>query len=310
MTPIPEVKKILVTGANGFLGRNIVKRAIERKWNVTAIVRRPDALSLVNTLGAKGVVLSHYTEEDLNPYVIGCDAILHFVGITRGTPQEFERINVGSAQIILNVAKKNQIPRVITPSGLGVDEYPFKDWANNPYFQSKYNIERLFEQSTQNFVIFRPSYILGPGDELIPNLVESILKGQVDVIGTGTIPMQPIYVNNAVDAFLNAAAGIGLNTHIYDLVGTKKITMMDLIHMVKQEMKTILQRQIDAEITHVPVEEAVEKLGYSKEDVAVTQCDRIGNPEPVQHQLNISLTPIESAVHAAVVDALTKIEAK
>lgn len=64
-------------------------------------------------------------------------------------------------------------------------------------------------------MIFRPSYIVGSGDELLPNLVNSILQGRVFVAGEGNTPMQPIFVQDATTAFLGAVMGLGEENSVF-----------------------------------------------------------------------------------------------
>ena len=131
--------------------------------------------------------------------------------------------------LLLKRRKKRNVSRFIVPTGLGLDQYNQKAWATNAYFLSKLHIEELCQAGTQPFVIFRPSTILGPGDELIPGLVQDIANGHVSIIGNGNIPMQPISIINATDAFLNAAQGDGLDNTIYDLVGPEVFNMNTLV---------------------------------------------------------------------------------
>ncbi|MFQ6126099.1 MAG: hypothetical protein ACE5R6_16045 [Candidatus Heimdallarchaeota archaeon] len=50
-------------------------------------------------------------------------------------------------------------------------------------------IEQLFQTHDYPFVIIRPSYILGPGDELLPYMVQDLLKETIKLTGDGTKPM-------------------------------------------------------------------------------------------------------------------------
>ncbi|MFQ6126098.1 MAG: hypothetical protein ACE5R6_16040 [Candidatus Heimdallarchaeota archaeon] len=49
--------------------------------------------------------------------------MLHFIGITKDDPADFDRINVGLAKIVLETAILHKIGRIITPFSLGVDHY-------------------------------------------------------------------------------------------------------------------------------------------------------------------------------------------
>jgi nucleoside-diphosphate-sugar epimerase len=299
---------IAITGANGFLGSNVIMTAIQRGWTVRAIVRRSAAAKYVETLGAESFIVPELNTDELDSIVQGCDAILNFIGITSGTAQDFDRINVGSVKIILNTAIQAKIPRVVLPSGLGVEEVGKKWWANNNYFRSKLKIEEVCRSSRQEHIIFRPSYILGPGDELLPTMVQNALQGVIPIIGNGNLPFQPIFIEDAAKMFLNAAIGYGTLNTIYDLVGPEIISMEILVNRVIKIMHEIGILLGDVRIEHIPIDQAAIKLGISREDIDVTQCDVLGDTLPVVTAMQVNLTPLDTALNVAIKHACTELK--
>jgi NADH dehydrogenase len=261
---------------------------------------------MLEQLGAKPFIAPVLTPEAADDLLSGCDACIHFIGITGGSASQFEQINVGSARVILNAAIRQGLSRIVTPSGLGVDQYGLSWWATNPYFLSKMHLEELFRVTQQPFVIFRPTYILGPGDELIPYMVKCLQRGVYQIPGEGTSPMQPIFVEDVANAMLNAAEGRGPSNTIYDLVGPSIVNLRQLVAMVEESMTRIFDFRGSYTIESVPLENAPEVLGLSNEDIGVSQCDLLGNPEPMIRNLGIRLTPLQDAIDAAVTAAYKK----
>lgn len=295
-----NVLTISVTGANGFLGRHTIQAAIRLGWIVNAIVRRPEAAQLVASLGANPHILPSLTIKGLSSIVQDNDAILHFIGITGGDPDDFNRINVGSAKMVLEAAIRSGAGRVITTSGLGVDQYGKKSWATNEYFASKVKIEQYFRAHNHPWIIFRPSYILGPGDEILPYLVEELLAGTVYVAGDGNKPMQPIFVKDTTKIFLNAAEGKGRTNQIYDLVGPEIITMNGLIDRVVEIMRRCGLKLPKYSIKHIPLNQAAAILELSQEDIDVSQSDVLGDNAKIQSDFGIELSPLDAAIEAVV----------
>ena len=223
---MPDKKKVAITGANGFLGRNTIISAIENNWTVFGIVRNQIAADIVKSLGANPIIINTFHDNRIYQVFQQCDAVIQVAGIAVGSEQELEEINVKGTETIVRTAVLANISRFVTVSGLGIDKYGKVNWASNNYFHSKMRLEQVVRNTNIASVIFRPSYILGPSDELIPGLVHQLLDGTVTIIGQGTIPMQPIYVKDAAQAFLSAASGNGENTIIYDLVGPETIDML------------------------------------------------------------------------------------
>jgi len=297
-------KIVAITGANGYLGKNTIKIAIKKGWDVHAIVRRKEVVTEVEELGAKTYLIPQFDNEKYNEAFNGCVAVIHFANIVCGSKQAFKQVNIEGLKQIIEAARKANVKRIIYPSGLGVDKYGKRDWAQNDYFWSKREAEKLLINSNLDYRIFRPSYILGPGDELIPETIEQIIDGKVLVAGKGDIFMQPIFVQDAVNAFLNAAEGIGESNTIYNLVGPKKVTMNDLVRLVINTIKNLGLNIPEPAIEYVPYEQVPQKLEICKEMVDVMRCDIIENGEETADKLNYKLSPLEKAIKTAVKDKM------
>ncbi len=289
-----------MTGANGFLGRNCIRRATEIGLNVRGIVRRPEAADVVRKLGGKPFIVEQLDRQLLTQAFVGCEAVLHFIGIVNEQYGTFEEVNVRGTGLVLESAEQSHVSRFVTPSGLGVDQYGKKKWATNGYFASKRKIELMCQSGRVPFVVFRPSYILGPDDELIPNLVDSILKGKILVAGEGDTPMQPVFVDDAAAAFVGATMGRGRTNAIYDLVGSETITFVQLTDRVAEAMREESFNVPPYKIMKIPSERAPQMMGLSKEEVDVMLCDIVGDPRPFVHDFEVSLTKLDRAVRTAV----------
>ena len=114
----------------------------------------------------------------------------------------FTQINVEGTKKVVEAAKDMNVGRIIYPSGLGTNYYDKAPWAKNNYFQSKFLAEKEIMKGGVPYIIFRPSYILGPGDELIPEIIDQIWDSNIFIAGSGKIPMQPIFADDATRAFL------------------------------------------------------------------------------------------------------------
>jgi len=295
-----STKKIGITGANGFLGRNCILNAIRNGIHVRGIVRRQEAADLIGKLGAETVVVGNLDREELAEAFKDCYGILHFIGIVSEEYGSLYEINIRGTQTSLESAYRNHVSRFVVPTGLGVDQYGKKAWATNGYFASKRAIEELCRSSEVPYVVFRPSYILGPGDELIENLMHEILAGKVSVVGDGNISFQPIYVQDAATIFLSGAIGMGRVNVIYDLVGPETITFGELVSNVSRIMVQEGYVVPDYRIENIAVEEAPRVLGLSKDEVDIMLCDTLGDSKPLLRDFGIALSPLNVGLRAAV----------
>jgi 7-cyano-7-deazaguanine synthase len=300
-----EKIKIAITGANGYLGMHTIEKALERDIFVNAVVRRSEAIESVKMDGVKVFLVKNFKVEDLESVFKGCKAVIHFANIVCGSKTLFESVNVDGLKKIIEAAGSVGISRIIYPSGLGVEQYGRIEWANNNYFYSKYKAERLLIESKVPYVIFRPSYILGSNDELIPDLIEQIYDGRVYIAGNGEVPMQPNYVEDAAIAFLNASLGKGEDNKIYDLVGLRTLNMKQLIEMVIQSIKDIGLNLPPPKYEYVSYDSAPEQLGICKEMVDIMKCDIVTDGKIAAKALDFEISPIENAIKNAVKSKLS-----
>ncbi|NVM46081.1 MAG: 7-cyano-7-deazaguanine synthase [Candidatus Lokiarchaeota archaeon] len=295
-----EKIKIAITGANGYLGMQTIKTALERGISVNAIIRRREVIESVTMDGVEVFLIKNFKLEDLETAFKGCKAVIHFANIVCGSKALFESVNIEGLKKIIEAAENVGISRIIYPSGLGVDKYGEKEWANNNYFYSKNKAEKLLIKSKVSYVIFRPSYILGPNDELIPELIEQVYNGKIYIAGNGEVPMQPIYVRDAVTAFLNASLGKGVDNKIYNLVGLETLNMKRLIEMVWHSIKVIGLNIPPPLYEYISYDSAPAKLEICKEMVDVMKCDIITDGKITAEALDFTLSPIADAINKAV----------
>lgn len=295
-----QIKRVAITGANGYLGQHTIKEAIQSGWEVNAIVRREEVIEIVKNLGAKPFIVKSFAIEKLEEAFNGCKAVLHFANIVCGSKDLFESINVNGLKNVIEAAKNQNVSRIIYPSGLGVDKIGIEEWANNNYFNSKRRAEQLLQESKIPYIIFRPSYILGPNDELIPEIIEQISNGVALIAGDGKIPMQPIYIKDAIKAFLAAADGIGKDNQVYNLVGPEVIDMNKLVDTVYSNIKQLGINIPKPGVKYIDYDKAADELDICEEMVDVMRCNLILDGNLTAQILNYKLSSLNEAVKAAV----------
>ena len=299
-----DAKILVITGANGYLGKHTIAAAISRGWDVVGIVRRKEAAKDVESLGAKVALIQDFSIDSVKNILVGCKAIIHFRGVVCGSKEIFENVNVEGMRTLVNAAEEMNVSRIIFPSGLGVHLYGKTNWASNEYFRSKIEAEKILNKGKVPYIIFRPSYILGPSDELIPDLIEQIGAGNIEIAGAGDLPMQPIYVKDAVNAFLAAAEGRGKDNQVYDLVGPQIITMRKLIDLIVKNMKNLGFTVPPPRIHPIPYDNASKQLELCKEMIDVMRCDVTSDGTIAAKALGYNLSNLNEAIQESVKDKL------
>jgi len=291
---------LIITGANGFIGVNLIQQAKKLNWDVRGIVRRQDAADKIEQLGAEPIIIKNLNADAYNDAFEGCNVVIHLIGVINEKVSTFHDAHVNSTKVILESAQSQGLNRVINMSGLGVDQYKKVHWANNPYFGSKWEAERLLPQYNIPFVNFRPSYIFGPESYWFASLFRGINKGKINMIGDGLIPMQPIYVKDVVNCFLAVAGGLGENNAHYDMVGPEITTMKDIVQRIIRYYNKINKMKNLVKINHIPYLKAPERLNISQEKAAVSQCDMLGDNSLLIKELKVNLTPLNQAIKTTI----------
>lgn len=175
--------KVLVTGANGLLGSNII-RNLKRSGIVARAFVRPSA----NLLSLKGSSPDYFfgnisSYNDVLHAVKGCDYIIHTAAVTDQTLprlEDYTRINVDGTNNIIRAAIEEKTRRLIYISstnsiGYGDKNNPGHEGmpAMKPYTESYYaisksmaenNVLKAVKESGLKAVILNPSFMIGPND--------------------------------------------------------------------------------------------------------------------------------------------------
>ncbi|MDY0980736.1 NmrA/HSCARG family protein [Stenotrophomonas sp. CFBP8994] len=136
---------ILVTGATGTIGRQVVQHLIQRGANVRALVRTPATANLPATVElVQGDML------DVDALRQALEGVSTLFLLNAVVADEFTQ-----ALITLNVAREAGVKRVVYLSVIHSDRY-----VNVPHFAGKFGVERMIEQMGFSATILRPAYFI------------------------------------------------------------------------------------------------------------------------------------------------------
>ncbi|MBY3328721.1 NmrA/HSCARG family protein [Rhizobium laguerreae] len=136
---------ILVTGATGNIGAQVIQHLVNRGADVRALVRDPSKTSF-----PAGVTVVKGDFLDVDSLRSAFDGVSTLFLLNAVVPDEFTQ-----ALIALNVARSAGIERIVYLSVIHADVY-----ANVPHFAGKFGVERMIEQMGINATILRPAYFI------------------------------------------------------------------------------------------------------------------------------------------------------
>ena len=185
--------KCLVTGATGFIGSNLVRELLNRKYEVNLLVRSKNKLD--DDLKSECSIFEGdlFNLEAIEKSVKGCKCIFHmaaYANIWSKDKSHAFKTNVQGTENILNAALKNKVSKVIFTSSAAtltpsekkeeVDEtFPPPNNYLTDYETTKKQAEELcvkFAQQGLDVIIVNPSRVFGPGLLSKSNSVTLLIK--------------------------------------------------------------------------------------------------------------------------------------
>ncbi|MGQ9689636.1 MAG: complex I NDUFA9 subunit family protein [Desulfobaccales bacterium] len=225
--------RVLVTGASGFVGHEVVKELLNQGHLVRALVRRGSEkkFKFAQEPRVEIALGDCLHPETLAPAATGCAAVIHLVGIIREFPGRgitFERVHVQATQNVVDAAKAADARRYLQMSALGARPEPA-----DPYHVTNFRADEYVINSGLSYTIFRPSVIYGPGDQSINLFARQIRRlNFFPVIGEGTYQMQPVPVWTVARAFALALELPQTEKKIYEVGGPEPLTFNEIIDTI------------------------------------------------------------------------------
>lgn len=175
--------KVVVTGANGFIGRVVVDQLLSKSYEVSAAVRDAASISPTASSGPLDIVSVGNIDEktDWSGPIKGCDAIIHlaarahiFESVSTNPLSSFRSTNVVGTLNLARQAANAGVRRFVFVSSIGVlgnqNERPFSEInvpnPVEPYAISKLEAEEglgeISADTGMELVIVRPPLVYGP----------------------------------------------------------------------------------------------------------------------------------------------------
>ena len=271
-----EISAITITGANGFVAKNLRKFLSKNHIKVIAIARKTFQKHHTET----SVYSKTLLEKGLQNKLRNCDALVHLIGIGKQSFKYNFEDNIDLTKNMIKTCKKSGIKKIIYISGLGVTKNSTSD-----YFISKYKAEQEIINSGLNYTIFRPSYIIGKKDYLSKFILKQIKKGIVIIPGSGKYHLQPIFVEDVAKIILESILRKKFSNKILDLVGPKKISFEDFVKLFSKNTKVKFKK--------INLRDAYDEGTYSSESLDILTGDYTSDVRHLQKLTSIKLTVVE-----------------
>jgi nucleoside-diphosphate-sugar epimerase len=299
-------QRLAVTGAGGFVGRALTRLASSRGIEVIGLARSDTSAARVEAAGGRPFRFDGFADPRLAEAFAGASAVVHLAQLGSERRGTYEAVNVQGTAAVGRAARAAGVPRVVSFSGLGVAHYGMARRTTSTYFLSKLTAEIELFRAGGEVVVYRPSYIVGPGDGLTRALLRDMRAGRLELPGDGAYRVQPIAVADAAAAALSGCeARLALRHQVFDLVGPEAVRYRDYIDRFAEAARA---RGVVGAFTveSVPVEEADRQAaaggfhGMLSDELDCLLCDEVSDHRPLEALLGRPLMPLAGAIAAAV----------
>ena len=292
-------KKILITGADGFIGSHLVEEVLEQGGKVKAFVYynsfnsfgwldtfQLDVLQKIEVVSGD-IRDKGFVQESMQ----GCDMVFHLaalIGIPYSyhAPDSYVDTNIKGTLNVLSAAQKLSLERVLVTSTSEVygtaqyipinEKHPYQ--GQSPYSATKIGADRLAESFFTSFdlpvTIVRPFNTFGPRQSaraIIPSIITQILSGSKELhLGNLTPTRDLNYVKDVVKAFVeiskcNDAIGEEIN-----ICNGKEISMRELVDVIVESLEADVIISIEDERLRPSKSEVDRLLGDNSKILLMT----------------------------------------
>ena len=209
--------RILLTGSTGFVGSYILD-SLEGRYELILPVRNKEKLK-------KEIPNATITsfKEPLSDIVIKYqpDIVINTLGILIESKNiTFEKVHVEYVRQLVEGSVKSSVKKFIHISALGADKN-----SKSRYAKTKAEAEEIIMSSGLNYLILRPSIILGKGQKLFDDLRKLSLIAPLLFAPKGKV--QPVHIDDVVDVVLKGVEN-GLDNEIIELCGNRIVSYKEL----------------------------------------------------------------------------------
>ena len=248
-----KLTEILVFGATGQIGRNLIRKLTQKNYKVIAVTRNIHQKGyILKTQSNPGyleiVEIKNFEISNLDKLFQRSQICINLIGILyENKKQNFNKIHSDLPNLLSKLSKKHNHKQFIHVSSLGIDTV-----ADSLYARSKIEGERNIRSNLDNYVILKPSIIYSVDDNFTTNFMNLLsLLPAMPLYYDGKTKFCPIHVSDLVDIISHVIDNNTLEITI-ECIGPEILTFKEMLVKI---LKSINKKRL-----LIPMPFAIAKL--------------------------------------------------
>lgn len=232
--------RIAVTGASGFVARELIPQLLEGGHEVRGIARRaPEGVAVGTARGFSFVPGDVRDDAAVGTTLQGCDVVIHLAA-SSSPDDNVGQITVDGTRRVLAAAKSHGISRIVYLSCLGAEAS-----SHSGFLAAKWEAESIIRGADVPFTILRPSVVLGHDDGIVRPIAQIMRTWPVVPIpGTGLGRQQPIDVLDLCRCVREAMTSDDVANETVSVGGPMFITFRQLVDIIAGELGLMKRRAL------------------------------------------------------------------
>jgi uncharacterized protein YbjT (DUF2867 family) len=199
--------RVVVAGANGQVGKHIVRLLAEAGHEVRAMIRDEAQAPTMRDLGGESVVAD--LEGDVAHAVEGCDGVIFSAGGGPGSGAEKkETVDRQGAVKLIEAAKEHGARRYIMVSAMGAADPEAGSEGMQPYLRAKASADEALQESGLDYTIVRPGSLTDePGTGMVEAAESLGKRGEIPREDTAGVIVVALEKENTVGKIFEVLSG-------------------------------------------------------------------------------------------------------
>jgi uncharacterized protein YbjT (DUF2867 family) len=219
-----------VTGATGFIGRELVKNLVQMGKPVRLLIRpSPKSPNLPRGVPIEVAVSGFGDERGLRAAMVGVDTIYHLAGVEwRGAYADLVKVDIQGTRAVLQAAVDARIDRFFMLSHLGADRA-----SAYPVLKAKGIAEEFVRRSGIDYTIMRSAVVYGPQDGFTTGLARLLAALPFIFLmpGEGRTLVQPIWVQDLATCLTWALDDQATRNKMFELGGPEYLNLRQVLEI-------------------------------------------------------------------------------